>query len=183
MAALAEQRDQPPASHPHDIRPCRNPTRGRGADCSERSSDGEGTRACCLPCRAGLSGLQFAGTGPYMPLSGQCERDRIRSCYLWVMSEAVAVFCTTLGLIAAGHRRSAVQALSPRPASSRRFHRVPCPNPWPPHQAGTFLHCTMRTPRACKMRPRTHCGFQGRLDLHRGLRQGKMYGVSWTGQV
>src|SRR6476659_5371348 len=65
-----EQRDQPPASHPRDIRPCRNPTRDRGADCSERSSDGKGTRACCLPCRAGLSGLQFAGTGPCMPLSG-----------------------------------------------------------------------------------------------------------------
>ena len=30
----------------------------------------KGTRACCLPCRAGLSGLQFAGTGPRMPLSG-----------------------------------------------------------------------------------------------------------------
>jgi len=28
----------------------------------------KGTRACCLPCRAGLSGLQFAGTGPRMPL-------------------------------------------------------------------------------------------------------------------
>ena len=38
---LAEQCDQPPASHPHDIRPCRNPTRSRGADCSERSSDGK----------------------------------------------------------------------------------------------------------------------------------------------
>src|SRR6476659_8649871 len=30
----------------------------------------KGTRACCLPCRAGLSGLQCAGTGPRMPLSG-----------------------------------------------------------------------------------------------------------------
>jgi len=30
------------------------------------------------------------------------------------------------------------------------------------------------------MRPRTHYGFQGRLGLHRALRQGKMYGVSWT---
>ena len=30
------------------------------------------------------------------------------------------------------------------------------------------------------MLPRTHCGFQGRLGLHRGLRQGKMYQVSWT---
>jgi len=30
------------------------------------------------------------------------------------------------------------------------------------------------------MRPRTHCGFQGRFGLHRELRQGKMYAVSWT---
>ena len=57
------------------------------------------------------------------------------------MSQPVAVSSHLSGLITAGHRRSAVPALSPRPASSHRFHRVPCPNPWPPHQAET-------TPRA-----------------------------------
>jgi hypothetical protein len=53
------------------------------------------------------------------------------------MSQPVAVSSHLSGLIAAGHRRSAVPADSPRPASSHRFHRVPCPNPWPPHRAET----------------------------------------------
>ena len=103
--------------------------RSSGRSCGQRSS-GRGARACCPPRRA-ESVIQRAvrqRQGCLMPLSGGQGRTRPLGCL------PVAVLCNMPGLIAAGHRRSAVQAISPRPACSHRFHRVPCPNRWPPHR-------------------------------------------------